>query len=203
MGEEMLHVKQHKPEVFQQAVDKALKYIMDRHGIRTEAEELDQFRTFYSMIYADCGIAADHERIETLANEEVFDVGKFIWFDDVVPMMDLWREHYTLGVVSDTWPSMDRVFRAYGLRDYFATFVMSCDYGVTKSQPTLFQVALDELKIKPEQAVFIDDLEPNLVVAADLGIHSIRIDRYGPNGDSRFPIIQTLEDLKPLLDGRR
>ena len=85
------------------------------------------------------------------------------------------------------------------MRDYFSTFVMSAVHGVTKAQPAIFEIALNELNIEPKQALFIDDLEPNLIVAADTGLKPIRIDRYGTSEPSRFPIITSLEDLLPLL----
>lgn len=201
LGDEMLHVMEHQPEAFEQATKRALQYLMDNHHAKTEAEEYEQFRKFYAMIYDDCGQKVEQSLIDALAREEVYDVDKFVWFDDVAPMLKELRGHYTLGVVSDTWPSLESIFVAHRLRDYFSTFVMSSVYGVTKAEPTLFEIALDELQLAPDQALFIDDLESNLIVADNAGLKPILIDRYESQTaqQSAFPMIRSLEELRVLL----
>ncbi len=200
LGEEMLRITQQQPELFERGIQRGWQYLSDNHYVRTEAEEYEQFRVFYSMLYADCGCQVpDQSHIDVLAREIVYDRDRFIWFDDVAPMMERLKTRYTLGIVSDTWPSLEPTFIAQNMRDYFSTFVMSAVHGVTKAQPAIFEIALNELNIEPKQALFIDDLEPNLIVAADTGLKPIRIDRYGTSEPSRFPIITSLEDLLPLL----
>lgn len=202
LGEEMLRLTRQQPGVFESASKRAMSYLEENHYILTEAEEYEQFRTFYSMIYTDCGLAPQPSTIDALAHEEVFDRDKFIWFDDVVPMLDSFRKRYTLGVISDTWPSLEPIFVAHNLRDYFEIFVMSAIYGVTKQKPALFEVAIGELGIQPGEAVFVDDSEANLDVAAETGLVPILIDRYGAAPKSNYPVIAALEDLNDLLTGR-
>lgn len=199
LGDAMLRVKEQQPETFERATRNALKYLNDNHLVKTETEEYEQFRVFYSMIFTECGHTPEQSRIDALASDEVYDVDKFIWFDDVAPVMQELHGRYTLGVVSDTWPSLERIFCVHGLRDYFSTFVMSSIHGVTKSEPTLFHIALDELQLAPERALFVDDLEANLTVAANTGLHPILIDRYGTAQRSCFPVIHSLEELMTLV----
>ncbi len=200
LGDELLLVKREQPEAFEQGIKRGWQYLNDHHHIKTEAEEYEQFRAFYRMLYADCGCRVPQQsHIDVLAHEIVYDRDKFIWFDDVTPMLDRLRNDFVLGVVSDTWPSLEQVFIALNMRGYFSTFVMSAIHGVTKAEPTLFKIALKELGISPQQALFIDDLEPNLCVAADAGLKPVRIDRYGASEPSQFPVISSLEQIPDLL----
>ena len=51
--------------------------------------------------------------------------------------------------------------------------VVSGDEGVIKPDPRIFRVLLERYRIRPEEAVFIDDNPANAAAAAALGIHGI------------------------------
>lgn len=52
-------------------------------------------------------------------------------------------------------------------------FFPSHELGLRKPDPEIFKAVLSRLGIRPEQLVFIDDMEENARAAADLGIHGI------------------------------
>lgn len=200
-GEDLLRVKNDQPEQFSAALKNGLKFLDDNHLVKTEEEEYQQFLVFYRMVFEECGCAYTPSQIDGLTHEMIYDTTKFSWFDDVIPMLQQLGTRYTLGLVSDTWPSLETAFVAYGVRDCFSTFVMSSIYGVTKAETTLFEIALRELQVRPEQSIFVDDLEKNLNTAELAGVNPLRIDRYDSltPDQSRYPIIRSLEDLPPLL----
>lgn len=47
--------------------------------------------------------------------------------------------------------------------------------GVCKPDPRIFQLCLQRLNLQPSQAIFLDDLGPNVKVAASLGIRTIKV----------------------------
>lgn len=53
--------------------------------------------------------------------------------------------------------------------------VESCLEGICKPDPRIFQLCLQRLSLQPSEAIFLDDLGPNLKVAASLGIHTIKV----------------------------
>jgi len=63
--------------------------------------------------------------------------------------------------------------RVFGLRDIFATFFTSCWVGALKPAPEIYERALAMSQAEPSGAVFIDDREPNLETARQLGMHTI------------------------------
>jgi putative hydrolase of the HAD superfamily len=56
--------------------------------------------------------------------------------------------------------------------------------------------AAEELGIKPEEAIFVDDNESNLEVAEEFGMIPILIDVYNSQKlKSKYPIINSISEL--------
>jgi putative hydrolase of the HAD superfamily len=60
----------------------------------------------------------------------------------------------------------------FGLRDIFSAFFSSCWLGVRKPSRTIFDRALNIAQVSPENVLFIDDREQNLVPARALGFQT-------------------------------
>ena len=202
LGEDVLRALERQPEAFENAAQHAGQYLDANHLALTEAAEYAQFQQFYTLLFSCWGFAVADTTITALAADAVYNDDKFVFFDDVSPVLERLHGNYRLGVVSDTWPSLERVFINQGLRHYFATFVMSSMHGVWKAEPTLFHIALQELQIPAEQAIFIDDSVSNLTVAASIGLRPLLMDRYGRVGEhDDFPVIRSLAELLVILPG--
>ena len=59
--------------------------------------------------------------------------------------------------------------------EMFDVVVESRAAGVRKPDPHFYQLALDQLGVQPDQAVFLDDLGINLKPARALGMHTIKV----------------------------
>lgn len=190
-----------KQDSFDSAMEKACNYINKIKFVKTEEEEFQMFKEFYRIVLEEAKYAnIDEFTLNALAEDNVFNDDKFLFFDDVEISIKKLSEEYILGVVSDTWPSLERVFINKGLKEYFSTFIMSSIYGSNKSEKILFEKALEELKIEPYEAIFIDDNETNLIAADEFGMVPILIDRYERKDlKSKYPIIKSLEDLSIFL----
>jgi putative hydrolase of the HAD superfamily len=185
---------------FKEAMHIAYKFLMDNHCVKTEEEEFLQFREFYSILFTKCNYTYNDDLITALARDNVYNDQKFMFFDDVESTIKELHNKFKLGIISDTWPSLERVFINKGFREYFTSFVMSSVYGVCKNNKRLFEIAIKELDIKPFEALFIDDSDRNLDVAKEVGLIPIKIDRnkeYYPQ--SNHAVIKTLTDLFKYL----
>ncbi|MFA6940065.1 MAG: HAD family hydrolase [Clostridiaceae bacterium] len=189
-------------EILENAMAEAVSFIDKIKYVKTEKEEYLMFKEFYKIFLIKAGYPEISDNIiDALAKDNVYNDDKFLFFDDVEPSLKLLNEKYKLGVVSDTWPSLERVFINKGLMKYFSVFIMSSIYGSCKSEKLLFKIALEKLNIKPSQAVFIDDSESNLIAAEKFGLIPILIDRYETEDlVSRFPIIKSLAELSKVLN---
>jgi len=182
-------------------LDKAMKKASDHISkillVKTEEQEFLMFKDFYEIVLKEINYPnINDEIIELLAQDNVYNDEKFLFFDDVEPGLMKLKEKYLLGVVSDTWPSLERVFTNKKLRQYFSTFIMSSIYGSYKAEKILFKIATEELGVKPKEVIFVDDSESNLVAAGVFGMVPILIDRYDTQDlKSKYHIIKSLNEL--------
>ncbi|MBQ1303981.1 MAG: HAD-IA family hydrolase, partial [Erysipelotrichaceae bacterium] len=59
--------------------------------------------------------------------------------------------------------------------------VFSCDAGLLKPDPAIYQLLMDKYGLKPEETVFFDDSARNVEAARSLGIHAARVRAYDPD----------------------
>lgn len=77
---------------------------------------------------------------------------------------------------------------------------MSSILGVVKPHELMFQTALTELRIMPDEALFVDDNIRNLEGARKLGIHTLGLLRDTESGtNSGHLCINNLKSLQQLL----
>lgn len=184
-------------ENVEKAINKACEHISKILLVKTEEEEFLMFKDFYKIVLKEINYPnINDEIIESLAKDNVFNDDKFLFFKDIEESLKTLKNKYLLGVVSDTWPSLERVFINKGLRKYFSTFIMSSIYGSNKAQKILFKIAIEELGIKAQEAIFVDDSESNLDAAKEFGMIPILIDVYNSDDlNSKYPIIHSISEL--------
>jgi len=76
-------------------------------------------------------------------------------------------------VGSDTIEPHYQVHLRLGHYDVFDALYLSCRIGVAKPDPEFYRRILRSEGRRPEETVFIDDREPNVAAAANLGIRAI------------------------------
>ena len=60
--------------------------------------------------------------------------------------------------------------------ELFEAVIDSCAVGIRKPDPRIYQLALEHLEVSnPETSVFLDDFEPNVTAARELGMHGILV----------------------------
>jgi len=118
------------------------------------------------------------------------------------------KTRYRLAVVSDAQSAYGLPeLRAVGLADYFAPIVISGDYGYRKPDARLFQSALTELEITPEEAIYIgNDRFRDFLGARKAGMKTILL---CPNGTFAyfvvafiFPLFMRLFPSAPVPTGQ-
>lgn len=184
-------------ENMKKAINKACEHISKILLVKTEKEEFLMFKDFYKIVLKEINYPnINDEIIESLAKDNVFNDDKFLFFEDIEDSLKTLKNKYLLGVVSDTWPSLERVFINKGLRKYFSTFIMSSIYGSNKAQKILFKIAIEELGVKAQETIFVDDSESNLDAAKEFGMIPVLIDVYNSDDlNSKYPIIHSISEL--------
>jgi putative hydrolase of the HAD superfamily len=100
--------------------------------------------------------------------------------------LTLLKPRHLLAVVSDAQSAYGLPeLRAAGFDGYFAPVIISGDYGYRKPDPRLFQAALTELQVCPEEAIFIgNDRFRDVFGAKQVGMKTILFCPYGNPGGS-------------------
>ena len=61
--------------------------------------------------------------------------------------------------------------------ELFEAVIDSSAVGMRKPDPRIYQLALEQLKVtRPETSAFLDDFEPNVAAARQLGMHGILVE---------------------------
>ena len=181
---------------------KALAYLDAHHLLKTEEEEIAQFTDFYRMIAAGLPeLEITREQAREIAVFKVLDTSNYLFFEKARKTILELREKYKIGIISDTWPSIDRILQSGEMADLFDYKTYSCHLGVYKPHEKMYLHALAQMNLPPEQTVFVDDGEENLDGAAACGIRPILIrTRENAPDSGRYPHIDSIEQLSALLE---
>ena len=94
---------------------------------------------------------------------------------DMQPILETLKQDYELVLLSDhgrEW--VDYILGKHPFLDIFDRKFFSFDLDGIKEQPETFIKLLDRLGRRPQECLFIDDMEHNCAIARSLGIDSIR-----------------------------
>lgn len=109
---------------------------------------------------------------------------------EMVKEIDALRPQFTTAILSNAWDDLrgfleDTWQIAYAFDEIF----ISAEMGVVKPDPKIYEMVLEALKLKPEEAVFVDDFLHNIEAARKLGMHGIHFQSKA----------QAMGELKELL----
>lgn len=187
-------------DLMDEAVQDGLRYLGENHHLATVDDERQQFKTFYRILLTKLrGDPPADDLVLDLA-EAMVDQQNMEPFPDTREGLErLKLQGLTLGVLSDTWPSMDPKYRALGLRDYFLTFVMSAVEGRTKPDPDLFRKAIADMDLPAEHILFVDDWPENVAGGRAVGMRGVLMARHEPPERESGPWVADLAQLEALL----
>lgn len=180
-------------EIFKQIKEK---------GFNTNSYENEVlfYKEYYrQVLIAECGVCND--KIESVA-KQIFDV---MWLKDRV-LFDEVRETFKeitkkgikIGIISDTTHSLQKTLEVLDLGEYIDSYTSSKEVGVMKPEPKIYLTALNKLDVKPEECLYVDDYEEEVVGAEKLGIKSFRINRNKNEIKLKHDITSLEEVLKYL-----
>lgn len=99
------------------------------------------------------------------------------------------RGKYKTGLISNAWSDLRDYIVREKFDDAFDKMIISAEVGAAKPEPKIFQIALEQLGVKPNEAVFVDDFLINIEGCEKVGIQGIHF--KDPES--------TLRQLKKLL----
>ncbi len=118
----------------------------------------------------------------------------FTLYDDVLPVLEELRRHgQKLGLISNGERDLDEFAAHHAL--VVDVVVGSRSFGRTKPHPSIFEAALEQLGVEPEDAAMVgDSYADDIQGARGLGMRAFLLDREGryPDEPDRLPTLLAL-----------
>ncbi len=112
--------------------------------------------------------------------------------NDLVDRINKVRPAYKTGLLSNAWGgARETIGQQFSFLHAFDVSVFSAEIKMAKPDPAFYHWMLDQLKVPPDAAVFIDDMPENVKAATDLGMRGVRF-------LNREQIIEDLQEYLPF-----
>lgn len=111
---------------------------------------------------------------------------------DLLAFIGALRPRYKTGIISNAWPDVRQMHQAYFNDSIFDVILYSAEEGLAKPAPEIYQRALARLAVRPEEAVFVDDVLENVEAAQALGMKGVR---FVNSAQAREAIAGMLDDV--------
>jgi FMN phosphatase YigB (HAD superfamily) len=153
----------------------------------------------FARALATCGREPDPVLAEKLAaaDAELVATSTSV-FADTVPFFEAVRGRaIPVALVSNCGYSTRPMLAAKGLLDLVDAAVLSCEVGMAKPDPEIYQIALRALGVPAAGAVFLDDQPGYCAGAAAVGIRPIQVVRPGgtQETDPRYTPVSSLTEV--------
>ena len=174
----------------------------------TEAASFSRAMEIDRAAIAELGIEPMPESFFRRLSELFMVTSNWHVFPDASPALEALRARgLVVGAVSNWVWQLPELLHALDLVSHFDLIVASSRIGFEKPHPGIFQRALDEANVRPNEAIHVGDhLDADVEGARGVGIQPVLIDRRGrftpldvPDGT---PLIHSLAELIPIVDAR-
>jgi len=119
--------------------------------------------------------------------------------EEPVEILPLLKRQYQLAVLSNHSREWSKFMRKeFDFFSYFDQIIFSCDVGLRKPDPRIYQLALTRLHSEPEECLFIDDKKRNTDGAEKVGIRSIVLESVSKLRKELFQLGIALEGTNQI-----
>lgn len=117
---------------------------------------------------------------------------------DLLP--NLQQVGFRMGVISNRTEPFDEQLQSLGISDYFEFSLAAGTIDAWKPDPVIFQYALQQMEIEPEQAVYVgDNYYADVVGARNAGLEPILVDPTGLFPEADCTVIKSIGELENSL----
>lgn len=178
--------------------------IFDKHNfVINELEEIETFKEFYTEIFKNLNLNINSDITNKLAIDITKNPKKYAFYEDSLSIIPKLKKSFKISLVSDAWPSMRLIYDYNNMTQYFDSIIISSELGVLKPHKLMYQSALDNLNLKPEECIFLDDNIDNCIGAKKIGITPILVSRNHEdylNNSKKYKDYVNIENLDQLKD---
>ena len=100
-------------------------FLEKNHLVLTEEEEAKQYFDFYRIVSESLQLNLTDDEIKEIANDRTYNMANYIIYPDAEKVIKTLSETHRLGIISDTWPSIENQLRSINVLQYFSYFTYS------------------------------------------------------------------------------
>ena len=190
-------LKKKSKEEISKAFDAGLRYLAGNHLVTTVDAEIRQFYEYYSVISDQLNLGQSEEERDRIARDRACNMKNYIPYPGMADVLSALSKTHKLGIISDTWPSIEQQLEYIGAAPYLSFTTFSCFVGTFKPDRRMYLDALNKCGVPARETVFIDDSVRNLDGAAAMGITPILI-AANPASDVETSYLK-IKDLRELI----
>jgi putative hydrolase of the HAD superfamily len=189
-------LKQRSETQIRKAREAGAGFLDKDHLIHTLEEEAEQFYQYYRIVSESLQLELTENEITSIARDRTYNMDNYIIYPDAKEVIQTLSKTHRLGIISDTWPSIENQLRALDVFQFFSFATYSFSLGVFKPDRRMYLDALQKCGHDAKETVFVDDSPCNLDGAAEIGITPILI-AANPTSDVDTPYrkIHSLSEL--------
>jgi putative hydrolase of the HAD superfamily len=141
------------------------------HRLDYDADILNG-QTYWQTVARDSGVEFTAQQIVQL-----LEVDAHMWMN-LNPAMIAWIPRikaagFRIGILSNMgYGVLEQMLARFSWLSQFDQLTWSCELGVVKPDPAIYLHTIKKLNVKPEQALFIDNLQKNIVGAEEVGLRA-------------------------------
>ena len=185
------------------ALQKGMDYLDTHPHVLTEDEECDQFKAYYKIVLGELGLSEQADNLLTKLAEACVDQTEFHPFPETRGCLErLEGRGLRLGIISNGWPSLERKYREFGIRNFFHAFVISSQAGCCKPDERIYHTAIEQMELPAEALLFVDDWSEAVQKANEMGMTGVWLDRRAERGSSNLNRVESLEELLNMLESQ-
>lgn len=104
---------------------------------------------------------------------------KDVWNSEYLneELLDYLLEHkdtYKYGIITNNYKDADELLmRRFGIEKFYDVFVSSADVGILKPDPRIYEYALNQMGLRANETMLVDDQAVNVEAANGLGMKGI------------------------------
>jgi putative hydrolase of the HAD superfamily len=141
------------------------------HRLDYDADILNS-QTYWQTVASDTGVHFTAQQISQLLEQDAI-----MWMN-LNPAMQAWipkikQAGFRLGILSNMGDGvLDYMRPRFPWLAHFDHLTWSCELGVVKPDPAIYLHTVKKLNVSPDRALFIDNLQKNIVGAEAVGLHA-------------------------------
>jgi HAD superfamily hydrolase (TIGR01509 family) len=161
---------------------------MERYESSVQLKDWNSEKEMALNFLKEFGIESTDKNIEFVVNLFNQGIDNATMFGGMKDLLLELKKSYKIGFISNTTVFESVILEKWEIKDIFDATSFSWNLGIKKPTKEIFDITLEKLGIKPEEAVFIDDSEKNIIKAGEYGINTI--------------LFKSVDDLKNELSTR-